>query len=294
MDVRIYQAYYLKEQRSDLDQAFQPFDWTANPDPRLREIAIFRAFHDRGLHRSADVSGVMSPKFGSKTMMPGRAFIDFIAENPGYDAYFVNPFPQIAYYSFNQWEQGEQAHPGLVDRAQRLLDHCGIALRIDDFPRVASDKLLYCNYWAGTPSFWDRYMGFINRLHDAIMHEMAAGERNRYFEMTFHSQPTEFFPFIFERMFTTYLFLHPETRALPFRHAEEHVARCCFHEFELEIVRSMRIVIDGWDLEGVFTPDRRQTFRALNDLFACYNRLYFKIYGDPLEMRARPDPATQE
>jgi hypothetical protein len=293
MTVRIYQIYFLPEQRAGLDPAFEPFDWTANPDPRLKEIAIFRDLHARGLHQSAEVVGAMSPKFGIKTRMSGRAFVDFIAANPGHDVYFVNPFPQIAYYTYNLWEQGETSHPGLTERAQRLLDHCGVDIRIDGFPRTANDRLLFCNYWAGTPAFWDRYMAFINRLHDAIMLEMTDGDRARYFEFTRHDQPTEFYPFIFERMFTTYLVLHPEIRALAYRHSPEEVTRCCIQKYEDVVYQAMREEVDRWDREGVFTEERRQILRDLRDLIVLNSKVYAEPGVTPPDLTVLRDLAPQ-
>ena len=70
-----------------------------------------------------------------KTGKTGREFIDFIQANPGYDVYFINPFPQNAYYTYNVWVHGDYCHPGLMALAHRLFYLAGIPFNITGMGR---------------------------------------------------------------------------------------------------------------------------------------------------------------
>ena len=98
--ISIYQNYYQPSQLVRLDPAFLPHDGTDNPSPELKEIALFRRVQRMGLfERGDEIVGIVSHKFSRKTGIAGDAFKCFIRDNPGFDVYFINPFPQNAYFS---------------------------------------------------------------------------------------------------------------------------------------------------------------------------------------------------
>jgi hypothetical protein len=260
--IRIYQNFIKADQREKLDSAFVPFDWTGNPYPDYREIGIFNEFVARGLHQSADYVGMFSSRYFEKTRVPGKEFIQFIAEHPGHDVYFINPFPQLAYASFNSWEQGEEAHPGLCALTQLLFDQCGYDIRISELGRMDQRTLLYSNYWVGSRAFWDHYMGFIGPLFRAITTDMPAALREKFFVTVHHETPSGMFPFVFERMLSTLLLTDPGISGCAYRYPCDEIGkRGC--EGEQDVVAYFGSTIDEWDREGVYPPNRRLVFAGL-------------------------------
>ena len=148
-EITIYQNYITEEDRQMLDPSFVPFDWRHNPTPELYEIAIFFDFFKSGRYKETDYVGVVSKKFFDKTKISGAKFIEFIRNNPGKDVYFINPFPQHAYFSFNVWQIGEIYHKGISSATQHLFNRANIPVKIDQLGRNNHNTLLYCNYWVG-------------------------------------------------------------------------------------------------------------------------------------------------
>ena len=117
MKIKIYQNYYQADQLSLLEPDFIPHDNTANKNPEYREYWLFLNMYEQGMHLEADFTGLVSQKFCEKTQIRGCDFINFMEQNRGFDAYFINPLPFVinAYAFKNVWYQGEFYHPGLFD-----------------------------------------------------------------------------------------------------------------------------------------------------------------------------------
>jgi hypothetical protein len=94
-----------------------------------------------------------------KTKIPGLDFMDFCNNNKFADVVFINPFPQIEFIYYNSWEQGETYHPGLIERANRLLTASGFNIDVSNTKRQTESELLFSNFWVGTPKFWEMYVG---------------------------------------------------------------------------------------------------------------------------------------
>lgn len=218
--IKIYQNYFRDDQVPLLDPDFVPHDWTHNPHPEYRETIVFLDAYRRGRHLEADYVGIVSWKFGQKTGITGKQFKAFIERNPGYDVYFINPFPYEG-YQFNIWTQGERNHPGLWSLAQDLFDTAGYPVNLLQLGRMDRRTLLYCNYWVGNRAFWDTYIAFVEPLFECIVHRMTATTRERYFARAKYPDVAPFFPFIFERMFSTLLLIKPDIRVCFYPHLSE-------------------------------------------------------------------------
>ena len=83
MNYEIYQAYYRDTQAENLDPDFQSYNNTANPHPKWGEYWFFLNHYRNNAHTKADYSGIVSWRFGQKTGIAGRDFIEFIRQNPG-------------------------------------------------------------------------------------------------------------------------------------------------------------------------------------------------------------------
>jgi hypothetical protein len=215
MTVAIHQIYFDPAQEASLEPAFTPLPNLDNPYPERREFYLFERFYRNQGHRQADLSGLVSHKFRQKTQVTGEAFIAWIEANPGYDAYFINPFPQTVYWFFNVWEQGEKSHRGIMALAQDVFDALGYPIRLKAFPRTDAQTTAFSNFWVATPAFWDAFMAFALPVYDYMLDERHAA---RYFESTYHDSEAEIFPFIIERLFTTFIVTHPEYKTLAHPH----------------------------------------------------------------------------
>jgi hypothetical protein len=213
MKLDIRQIYFAKEQEVSLEPVFTPLPNLDNPFPERREFYLFERFYREKRHEQADLSGLFSHKFGQKTGLAGEAFIAWVKANPGYDAYFINPFPRPVYRFFNIWEQGEKSHHGLIELAQAAFDSQGYAINLKTFPRTDGQTTCFSNFWVATPAFWDDFMAFALPVYHYMLEE---GNAPHYFQPTYHDSEVAIFPFIMERLFTTFVVLHPRYKVLPY------------------------------------------------------------------------------
>jgi hypothetical protein len=211
MAISIHQIYYDPAQRSALDPAFIPYDNTANPCPEWREYHVFRTVWLAGACRGDDVTGYVSWKFRAKTGIPGRAFVEFIAANPGHDVYFINPHRVEPRPFATIWQQAEVHHPGIVALAQRILAAVGFELDLMHLEQPP-DQVLFCNYWAGTARFWDVYMDLGERVREHVLTGLDEADHRLAWSRADREIDAPYVPFIMERLFSTLLAIRPEIR----------------------------------------------------------------------------------
>jgi len=212
-----------------------------NENPEWRELQAYTEIYRKGLFRNADFVGVISPKFSNKAKIQFAEFVDFIQANPDCDVCFINPFPQLAYWSLNVWMQGEHAHPGIIGAAQRLLKAAQIPLELDVHLRHGEDILLYCNFWVGNEWFWENYVGKI--LMPVVKLLESAQDLttiDNILETTHHTDPAPYLPFIIERLFSTFLATTPDTQKAWWQHSLKEVQDdYCSNDFERMLVSGM-------------------------------------------------------
>lgn len=148
---KIFQIYFSEEQLVELDPSFIPFDNSSSISPDEFEYYVFRTQYEKGLISNVGYTGYVSWKFGEKTSLTGQEFIKFCTDNPGYDVYFVNPFPMEICLG-NIWQQGDIRHPGLQEISQHIFDHLNYRINLDEIPRSLRLSA-FCNYWVGNKSF---------------------------------------------------------------------------------------------------------------------------------------------
>ena len=251
---------------------FIEYDCRDNPESQKREVAHMLNFYDEGIWKESGASyfGLVSPKFTDKTGIGGKAFIEWIEANPGYDVYFINPFPQLAYWHYNVWESGEFWHPGLRDLADILFERFGLTIRVEDLPRNTASSLLYCNFWVGNEKFWRIYMDFVRKLIDIVDH-LDAESYKKFFERAPHYAPATYFPFIFERLFSIFLALHGEISCLPYPYGPDEILNKCENEMERFIIREWAGLIDVWDKSGRNDAEYRKVFDNLQSMLRIYS-----------------------
>lgn len=170
--VTVFQIYFDPAHRTELDSAFVPYDNSSSRDPLL-EFAVFeRLSRDEGV-RLAPLWGAVSWRFGRKTGFSGKAWMDQITSNPGYDLYFCNPEPENEGLYANQWHRGITAHPGFRELSAVVLRAAGHdAAHLDAI--TPSSLTSSCNYFVGSSAFWAAYIPFVRGVVDNARRKLPA------------------------------------------------------------------------------------------------------------------------
>ncbi len=208
--IRVFQIHYHPEQIAQLDPAFVAYDNAGDSSPLL-EFNVFRKIVASGLAEGADLWGALSWKFTQKTGLSGQELINTIRVNPGYDAYFCNPFPETEALFHNLWCQGETAHPDFLNLSFDFLQAAGL-------PTATLDELspswLFAatNYFVATPDFWQNYLRFVSDALDQAQANLLPPARIVLFSSladprSMHAEAS-YLPFIIERLFGLFLSLH--------------------------------------------------------------------------------------
>lgn len=250
-----------------------------NSHASWREVRILVDFYRRGDHLR-EASGIFSPKFGLKTKVSGEQFLQFIEERSGADVWIINPFPQIPYYSFNVWMQGEINHPGLTERAQALLYACGIDWDLSRAPRQTNAVLCYSNFWVGTPAFWEGYVGgVLEPIARFLESNPTAPAASAVMGDTWHTDAAPFLPFIVERLFSTYLSLNADVNVAAYSVGD--VEAYCLTDYEKELVAGLRPIVDEADRLGRFSAELIEFQRLSCSLYVRYAREHFAAHAHP-------------
>lgn len=213
--VKIHQIFFDPAQRVGLDPAFLPYDNCSNPRPELREFYVFAQAVKSGLVDQADYTGLFSWKFYEKTGLLGEAVKSFIQKNQGYDVYIINPMIHDLRFR-NVWVQGEQYHTGMIAMTEALLRELGFKVDLKQL-RMGAKTMAYCNYWVATPQFWHAYFEFLQSCYRVISETYSDEQRQQMFQRADRKIDASYFPFIVERLFSTYLLQNPQWRVCSYR-----------------------------------------------------------------------------
>ncbi|MEB0136053.1 hypothetical protein QN362_11995 [Actimicrobium sp. CCC2.4] len=255
LSVSIYEPIYRIDQ-SISDKNFSPLIRLENSRPDWREFQIFLEIYRNGMYRNKSQTGVFSPKFSLKCKISSTEFLNLIHDNPGYDVYFINPFPQIAYWSFNVWMQGEIAHPGLCTLAQKLFDVCKLDINLKLVPRHGPNILLYSNFWVGSEKFWTGFVGgWLLPIAEFLENNPEHTVTRAVMKETGHTSPTPFLPFIIERLFSTFLSITSGWKYISYPIDDNKLLSYCVTDYEKILYDRMRSQILEADFKGEFTPD---------------------------------------
>lgn len=231
--IGVHQVYFRDNQKNRLDPSFLEYDNSNVLHKDLYEYGPMLDIYERGIYKENDYTGVFSYKFNTKCNLSGKTFKEFVLANPGYDVYFINPYPQLSYFYNNVWEQGECWHPGLKKTANILLKKLNICNRIDEVPRHDIDLASYANFWIGNKFFWDSYGKILMEIGLLFKKEEF---KEILFKSTYHSNSTApFFPFFIERLFSTYISLHTEIKCLAYSYTLRDIKGKCFFEEEKKL-----------------------------------------------------------
>jgi hypothetical protein len=223
MKFKIFQPYYNEQQRAQIDPGFEPFDNLKNPMPELREYYINLMLRDVASSSDLDLWGNFSPRWKEKLSGYTSAdVIERINQNPGYDVYFFNGFIDQVLQSYNVWEQGVWHHTHLIKIMEETLPIMGIDPAVVYQP-MGRDVAFYACYCVATKEFWNGYLELVTKFLDCMplyplhIQNLVCSPSN------YDREPTLwYFPFIQERLFSTYLLLNAgKYNVLPYHHNED-------------------------------------------------------------------------
>ena len=279
--VTIYEPLYHRGQHIS-DSTLAAFDWFENPIPEWRELAIFERMYTEKTFLNAQLTGLFSPKFALKTGVDPSEFLNFARRNFASDVCFINPFPQIPYFSFNVWMQGEVAHPGITQRAQDLLDSCKIAWDLNRIGRQSSDIVCYSNFWVGSSKFWEQYVGSVLMPITIFLKSNShSSVAKAVLEPTMHTDPSPYLPFIIERLFSTFLSVNTEVTRTAWQFSYREIENLCTNQYEKTLFHNMYERIKNADALQFF-PDSLKN--EMNDKCQSWQDQfweYFSVHDHP-------------
>lgn len=208
MNYKLFQICFEERQLAQVDPLLTPFDNTENKYPELREYYNFFKVVDDGLTDDLDAWGMFGPRWQAKLRYDSKYVIDEIDNNPGYDVYTFNHARVVDALFFNVWEQGDHWHPGIKRVAAKALELAGYDSGLVD-ELMFDQTTCYCSYFVASKQFWKEYLEFLQKIRLAL-ENLPEEEKNIYESSANYARDQElnFFPFIIERIFSTFLVMN--------------------------------------------------------------------------------------
>lgn len=212
--IKIFQIYFKKSQHDGLSKRFTPYFKQENEEIEWREYWTFRKNYRTAI-ASKGLTGYVSWKFEDKSRVPAEKFLKFIENNPGFDVYYINPFPLDGLLFDSVWDHGDFYHSDLTKFTSLLLKKAGYELDIMHQKNTPA-QTAYSNYWVGNSKFWKMYMDFTYPMERYIRTRLTDEENKFMSTIADNGSNCSYIPFILERMFTTFLVTHPDIKALSY------------------------------------------------------------------------------
>lgn len=223
MNILVKQIYFRKEQAKHLSPSCSPFFNEVHEDNLFLEYSVILHLFRQKFHEKADYTGVFSWRFQDKTRVSPGEFFAFCRHHPGYDVYFINPFPEQTHLYRSVWEQGEKCHANLKAIAQDLFDELDYGIDVDAI-RNDETNTLFSNYWIGNVSFWERYIEFTKPVYDYISKNKDNNLVKNLKATAPYHYSVSYIPFLMERLFSTLLWKEGSISRLPYTYSLEQIA----------------------------------------------------------------------
>lgn len=115
-------------------------------------------------------------------------------------------------------------------------------------------------------------MSFVRAL-DTAANNLTESERDAIFSLAPHYAPATYFPFIFERLFSTFLSLDKDINFLPYPYERSEILGKCDIEMERLIIREWGDRIDAWDHNDRSDDEYRRIFEDLSRVLELYQSI---------------------
>lgn len=273
MNTKIFQICFEEDQLNQVDPLLTPFDNTKNEKPELREYHNFVRIMEEGHADGLDYWGVFGPRWQEKMRHDSKLIFDSIEANPGHDVYLFNHARIQDALTYNVWEQGEYYHKGIRDVVKYVF-------MLSGFDQSAIERLMtdqttcYCSYFVASKEFWNDYLNFlkifISKI-DALPEELA----NIYHGSANYSRDANLnmFPFIVERLFSTFLILREEKYKVWARPYDYEVYRGQINDFT-KVIHSLN------DMKSlVIKHDSPELFNDWNTLRYFFVKVHPELFN---------------
>jgi hypothetical protein len=255
MNYKLFQICFTEDQLKDVDPLFTPFDNIANEHPELREYHNFIKAVDNNIVEGLDAWGFFGPRWKKKLRYGSPDITYEIENNPGHDVYLFNHARISDALFFNVWEQGESWHPGIRKIARTVLeqiDGCDSGV-INDL--MIDQTTCYCSYFVATKEFWNDYLEFLSKVSYHL--ENLPEEEKKIYEQSAKYKRDEslnLFPFIIERMFSTFLLLNRKKYKIHSKQYDYSVYEAQIGEFAkvLAALNNLKTLTLKHDSEEIF------------------------------------------
>lgn len=249
MDIFLYQIQYDDKTAASEDSGLLTFDCREKPEFLKRETAHFIRFYDEVVIHANDDDyfGLLSPKFGDKTGLTSIDVTQFIQDNPNQDIYLFNPFPMLVYMYLNMWVHAENVHLGLLDITDELFKKSNFDFEVSSLHRQNVHQVTYCNCWVAKKTYFDKYISLLKKMDKTIDENQVL--RSKIFEFTeYANEKACFYPFIFERVLSTFLYLNPEIKSLPYKYQDKDIVTNRLNRIERKFCLSpLKDTFDEWE-----------------------------------------------
>ena len=279
LDVGIYEPIYLEGQKIS-QKNFIPYAHTSNKEfAHWREFRLHVDMYRKRIFEKHALAGLFSPKFELKTKLTGLEFANFCTKNADADVVFINPFPHLAYMSFNIWMQAEANHAGIVEIASSLLFDAGIDLQINTEERHDHSVLAYSSFWCGNDKFWHAYVGkILEPLALYVENHPESPSVKAALQETFHTDPSPYLPFITERLFTTFIAQQADLKKC---HYPLNPIAYCFNQSDIDLVTSNREIVDQADRLKNHSASMKEGMQSFCNQAIIDAKEYFKLNKHP-------------
>jgi len=249
----IYQPVFMQSLRPYLDPGFLELDWQHNPTPALRELALHEHIYNSGVYFDHDLTGLLSPKFFSKTALTSSEVKEWIARNPGHELYCITGRPFVPYIAYNGIERAQRNRslPEFEAKLRRLCAEIGYRLP-RELGRQTNRDLLLCNYFVGTRSFWEKWSRDIVLPILEIGRKKSPAFRDIFAPTPYRSPtPVHLVVFFYERILSYYIQTKGIDAAIfPFSH--EQILRVGYHPLMLDYLKRTMPWVDEIDRRGAW------------------------------------------
>ena len=265
--IGIYQPYFKASIIERLDPGFIALDWLSNPTPALRELALHRYIATRNIPSRHQLTGLLSPKFFSKTGLRSQQVYAWIADNPGHEVYLINGGPYGPYTTYNSVERSKITHhPEFENWMRALCGTIGFALP-KEFSRQNNANRCSCNYWIASRAFWESW---VREVVAPLFEVMGSrNETDEIFGCIRYGSPTPAYniTFIYERLID-YFIAREKIDALYYPWDEQSVLSLNYSLPVKAYLEEMIPLVDRIDAKGPWSDGDKAW---LNEQFATLN-----------------------
>lgn len=255
MNFELFQVCYKEEHFKNVDIRFKAYDNLENKRPGLREYPIMMDLCNKNSDK-LDAWGIFGPNW-EKKLRYGSIEIEETVKNTwdDYDIWIFNPARITASLTRSPWSMGNLSHPGLLNVAHYLLGEV--------IPKESKINLIQClgatypteivsyaNYFVAKKEFWKKYLEWIYPIAQSLLDEKLPRTLINVYRNARYitDEKLTMFPFIIERMLSTYLFINND---IPFYsrplHLEEYYEGR-FNNFQLSPLLKFKKYFDTINL----------------------------------------------